>query len=281
MAEKRQLELLLLRLVPHALRDDFMTVGVVLVEARSPQNGNTGRSGDPGGGEFADVRFTKDWKRVECFAPEIELEHLERLEAAVRGSLKDIRSREDLLKLLEERFGPEFDVGPSKAVEARDPAAEMQVLARDYLDPMQPVERTRRMGRLGIVSRMEEAFADAGVLGLLQRDIEMKEFTGENDPFRVDFGFRVGSSLKMFHALALSLSRDPAVTLAYRYLKIRDGMRTRGEEALLTAIIHEDAIRARGEVASGIAMLKANEIAVRSLGEMEKIAEEVRRELGA
>jgi Protein of unknown function (DUF3037) len=266
MAEKRQLELLLLRLVPHALRDDFITVGVVVLEP---------------GGEFADARFTRDWKRVECFAPEIELEHLERLEAVVRGSLKEIRGRADLLMLLEERFGPEFDIGPVKAIEARDPVAEMQVLTRDYLAPMQPAERVRRMGRLGIVSRMQDAFADAGVLGLMQRDIEMKEFTGENDPFRVDFGFRVGKSLKMFQALALSLSRDPAVTLAYRYARIQEGMRKRQEEALLTAVISEDATRKREEVASGMAMLKANEIEVRDVSEMAEIAEEVRRELRA
>lgn len=266
MAEKRQLELLLLRLVPHALRDDFMTVGVVVIES---------------GGEFADVRFTRDWKRVECFAPEIELEHLERLEAVVRGGLKEIRGRADLLKLLEERFGPEFDVGPMKGIEALDPVAEMSVVARDYLAPMQPAERARRLGRLGIVGRMEEAFADAGVLGLLQRDIEMKEFTGENDPFQADFGFRVGNSLKMFQGLALSLSREPAVTLAYRYARIQEGMRKRNQEALLTAIVSEDAARKREELASGIGMLKANEIRVRDVGEMAEIAEEVRQELRA
>src|SRR5215475_12956764 len=97
--EKRQLELLLLRLVPHALRDDFMTVGVIVVEP---------------GGEFVEARFTRDWKRVGCFAPEIELEHLERLEAAVIGDLKEIRGRDDLMKLIESRFGAEFDVGPVK-----------------------------------------------------------------------------------------------------------------------------------------------------------------------
>jgi len=206
------------------------------------------------------------------------LEHLERLESAVRTGLKEIRGRADLLKLLEERFGPEFDVGPVKGIEAMDPAAEMSVLMRDYLAPMQEVERTRRLGRLGIVGRMEEAFADVGVLGLLQRGLEMTEFTGENDPFQIDFGFRVGSSLKMFHALALNLSREPAVTLAYRYARIQDGMRKRGEQALLTAVISEDAGR-REEVASGIGMLKANEIRVRDLGEMAEIANEVRREL--
>ena len=226
MAEKRQFELLLLRLVPHALRDDFMTVGIVVVESE---------------GAFADVRFTRDWKRVECFAPEIELEHLERLESAVRMGLKGIRGRADLLKLLEERFGPEFDVGPVKGIVAMDPVAQMEIVERDYLAAMQPAERVRRAGRMGIVAQMEEAFRGAGVLGLMQRDIEMKEFTGNEDPFRVDFGFRVGTSLKMFHGLAFNLSRDPAVTLAYRYARIQKGMRAQGQEALLTAVISQDA----------------------------------------
>jgi len=266
MADKRQFDLLLLRLVPHALRDDFMTVGVVVLEQ---------------GGEFADVRFTRDWKRVECFAPDLELEVFEYLELEIRRGLKNIRRREDLLELLAERFGTVFDVGPSKAMLANDPAEEMRVLERDYLAAMQPVERARRLGRLGIVSRMEEAFAGAGVLDLLQRDIDMKEFTGEGDPFHVDFGFRVGKTLKMFQGLALNLSRDPAVTLAYRYARIQAGMRKRGEEALMTAVISANAMQSKGEVASGIAMLKANEIVVRSVVEMAKIAEEVRREIGA
>jgi len=266
MAEKRQLELYLLRLVPHAVREDFMTVGVVLVEAT---------------GEFADVRFTRDWKRVGCFAPEIEVEHLERLEVAVRGQLKNIQSRADLLKLLEERFGPEFDVGPVKAVEARDPVAEMQVLERDYLAATQPAVQAWRTGRQAIVSRMEEAFSGAGVLGLLQRNLDMTEFLGKNDPFHVDFGFRVGKSLKMFQALALSPNREPALNLAYRYSRIQQAARKQNQEALLTAIIREDAIRAKSDIASGIGMLKAQDIWVRDVGEMAAVAEEVRRELRA
>jgi len=315
MGERRQFEVLLLRLVPHALRDDFMTVGVVVLEdsrqpsavshqvegastsagekqadqgprpssAGSENSGLGGQECPPhtgtGGRKFADVRFTRDWKRVECFAPDFEIEILERLEAEVRGRLKEIRSHGDLLKLLEDGFGPVFDVGPVKALMAEDPVAEMRVLERDYLAPMERVERARRLGRLGIVSRMEAGFADAGVLELMQRDIEMSEFTGKEDPFRVDFGFRVGTALKMFHGLALNLSREPAVTLAYRYARIRSGMRGRGEEALMTAIVSEEAMRRRGEVASGIAMLRANEVEVRGVEEMGEIAERVRREI--
>jgi hypothetical protein len=264
MAEKRHLELHLLRVVPHPLREDSMTVGCIVVEP---------------GGEFVDVRFTRDWKRIACFAPDLEMELVEHLESAVRVCAKEIRTREDLIKMME-RFAPVFEVGPTKGLLAVDPAAEMGIIERDYLAALKPAEQERRLGRLGIVARMESAFAEAGVLELLQRDIAMSEFTGEHDPFLVDFGFRVGRSLKMFHALALSASREPAVTLAYRYTRIQDGMRKKHQDALLTAVISEEAKR-REEVASGVAMLRANEIVVRDVGEMAAIAGEAKRELSA
>ena len=337
MGEKRQFEVLLVKLVPHALRDDFMTVGVVVLEDDQPMSGigheeglanseqtvgsqpvgdlpsaeGAGVSEQPAENgapssrnghlqerspsatskgpirretRFADARFTRDLKRVECFAPDLEIEILERLEKEVRKRLGEIRGRGELLQLLEEEFGTVFDVGPAKGLVAEDPAAEMRVLERDYLAPVgasASVERARRQGRLGIVAKMQDAFAEAGVLEMLQRDLDMSQFTGENDPFRADFGFRVGTSLKMFHALALNMSREPAVALAYRFARIQSGMRSRNEKALMTAIVSEEALRLRGEVASGIAMLRANEVEVRGLGEMGEIAERVRRELRA
>jgi hypothetical protein len=64
--------------------------------------------------------------------------------------------------------------------------------------------------------------------------------------------------------------------LAYRYGQIRSGMRSRGDNALLTAVVAEDALRAKGEVAFGIAMLRANELEVRGVSEMREIAERVK-----
>ena len=79
-----------------------------------------------------------------------------------------------MTQLLGERFGTVFDVGPVKAMVASDPMAEMRVLERDYLAPMPGVaqagERTRRMGRMGIVGRMQDAFAEAGVLEMMKRE---------------------------------------------------------------------------------------------------------------
>jgi len=50
---------------------------------------------------------------------------------------------------------------------------------------------------------------------------------------------------------------------------------------MLTAVISQDAMRRREEVASGIGMLRANEIAVRDIADIAEIADEVRRELRA
>jgi len=122
MAEKRQLELYLLRFLPHVLRDDFVTVGVVLLESD---------------GGFAEVRVTHDWKMLQCVAPELELEWFETVENEIRRKLASLRGREDLVQLMNERFGAMLDVAPMKAVLTEDPAQEMEVLTSMYLVPVE------------------------------------------------------------------------------------------------------------------------------------------------
>src|SRR5579859_8092226 len=190
MAEKRQLELFLLRFLPHALRDDFVTVGVLLLESD---------------GGFAEVRFTRDVRMLQCVAPDVELEWFEMVEREIRGQLGSLRRREELMALISERFGTMLDVAPTKAVLAEDPAKEMEVLSSMYLVAAGRGEQTRgRSGRAAIVGTMREAFAEAGVLELMERDLNVGKYTGAGDPFRIDFGYRVGTAVKMFHAVSVA-----------------------------------------------------------------------------
>jgi SOS regulatory protein LexA len=122
MAGKRQLELFLLRFLPYALRDDFVTVGLLLLE---------------NDGGFAEVRFTRDWRMLQCVAPNVELEWFEMVESEIRQKLGILRRREDLMQLMNERFGTMLDVAPMKAVLTEDPAREMEVLTSMYLAPME------------------------------------------------------------------------------------------------------------------------------------------------
>ncbi len=272
MAEKRQLELYLLRFLPHALRDDFVTVGLLLLESD---------------GGFAEVRFTRDWRMLQCVAPDVELEWFEIVESEIRGKLGSLRRREDLMQLMNERFGTMLDVAPTKAVLTEDPAKEMEVLTSMYLVPMGRGERASRV-RAGwrLSSTMKEAFDEAGVLELMQRDLDVVKYTGQGDPFRIDFGYRVGSVVKMFHAVSVAANVDQALALAYRYSRVDAGMRREQLQSSLTAVVDIAMFDQRMALQDertrfAIGMLEQNSVRVRTVGEMAEIAGEVRRELRA
>ena len=87
MADLRQCEFFLLRYVPDAVKDEFVNIGVVMVEA------------DAG---FADIRLTRDWRRVKCLDPGVDIEMLESMEREVRARLTDVSDRGVLMTKLEE-----------------------------------------------------------------------------------------------------------------------------------------------------------------------------------
>jgi Protein of unknown function (DUF3037) len=267
MAEKRQLELYLLRFLPHALRDDFVTVGLLLLES------------DAG---FAEVRLTRDVRMLQCVAPDVELEWFAMVESEIRSRLGSLRRREDLMELVSERFGTTLDVAPAKAVLTDDPAKEMEVLTGMYLLPLERGERAQqRSGRLSIVNAMTEAFTNAGVLGLMRRDLDLVKYTGQGDPFRIDFGYRVGNSMRMFQAVSLTANVDQALALAYRYSRVEAGMRQEQVQASLTAVVDQGIALLDEKTRFAVEMLGENSVRVRTVGEMAEIVGEVRRELRA
>jgi Protein of unknown function (DUF3037) len=267
MADKRQLELYLLRFLPHALRDDFVTVGLLLLESD---------------GGFAEIRFTRDWRALQCVAPDVELEWFQIVESEIRGGLESLRRREDLMELVNGKFGTMIDVAPTKAVLTNDPAKELEVLTSMYLVPMQRGERTQqRTGRVAIVNTMKLAFADAGVLELMQRDLDVVKYTGQGDPFRIDFGYRIGSAVKMFHAVSVAANVDQALALAYRYSRVESGMKQEQLQASLTAVVDQGIALSDEKTRFAIGMLGQNSVRVRVVEEMADVAGEVRRELRA
>ena len=254
----------LLRFLPHALRDDFVTVGLLLLESD---------------GGFADVRFTRDWRMLQCVAPDVELEWFEMVESEIRGRLGSLRRREELILLMSERFGTMIDVAPTKAVLTEDPAKEMEVLTSMYLAPIRPCGRAqRRTGRPAIVSTIKEAFTSAGVLDLIQRDLDVEKYTGPGDPLRIDFGYRIDGVLKMFHAVSVASNADQALALLYRYPRLATGMQEEKLKPLLTAVVDEASALEEEKALFAIGMLKQDSVMVRPVEEIAKIASEVRQD---
>ncbi|MGD0416951.1 MAG: DUF3037 domain-containing protein [Terriglobales bacterium] len=264
MAKKRELELHLLRFIPHPLRDDFVTVGLLLLESD---------------GGFAEVRFTRDWRMLRYMAPDAELEWFEMVESEIRGRLGNLRQREDLIQLVSEKFGAMIDVAPTKAVLAEDPAKELEVLTSMYLVPMERGERVQpRTGRVAIVSTIKEEFAKAGVLELIQRDLGVEKYTGPGDPFRIDFGYRIGGVVKMFHAVSIASNVDQALALLYRYSRVATGMRQEGLKVSLTAVVDEESALAEEKTRFAIGMLRQHSVRVKPVEKVAEVAGEVRRD---
>ncbi len=268
MAGLKQCEFFLLRYVPDAVKDEFVNIGVVLVE--------------PGanGAGHAEVRFTRDWQRVKCLDPAADLEMLESLEDDLRALLKEA-SRAEFICNINESFSNILQLSPAKACLTESPAEELGRLAEMYLERVRrPAGKGAAAGRQLIAQRMREAFEQAGVWKLMRKRIAVAQYTHPGDPLKIDCGYRPNGELKLFHAVSLASDVDAAKVLAFTYPQIREGMaRLEQAKTSLTAIVEDDLDRTGEPIAFALGTLARSQIAVAAQAELPRLAEVARREL--
>jgi hypothetical protein len=253
MSENRQYEFFLLRYVPDAVKNEFVNIGVVLVEHES---------------SYAAVRLTGDWRRVRCLDPNADIEWLEGLERDIRTQLAKSDSRAQLITRLHDSFSNLVQVTEAKGCLGDEPALQLETLARMYLQTA------------GIVTAMRGAFDQAGVWKLMRQDIRAAEYTHAGDPLKIDCGYRPNGVIKMFQGMALKNGIDAAKVLAFSYPQIEDGIRKKEAAACtLTAVVEGDLDRSDEAVAFALAMLEQSRIGVATVEEMPRFAEVARREL--
>jgi Protein of unknown function (DUF3037) len=266
MRERRKCEFLLLRYVPDAVKDEFVNVGVLLYES---------------GGGWADVRFTRDWKRVRCLDPEADVETLEGLEREIKERmLEGASSQEWLLKRMEDTFSNAIRLTPAKAVLADSPQEEIGRLAEMYL------ERPKRGGRVAggrmqIYRTMRGEFERQGVWSLMRHNIAASQYTHRGDPLKIDSAYRPNGTVHMYQALSLETDVTAAKALAFSFPRLREGvMRAEGAEAALTAIV-ESELDLEDEVTSfALDTLKAGGIITATVAELPRIGFSIRQKMG-
>jgi hypothetical protein len=276
MAEYKQCEFFVLRYTPQQDRDEFVNVGVVLLEAAP--NGFTG------------VRFTRDWRRARCLDPDVDVELLTSYEhdlsSLLRSELPEtinyrgpMARREWLLDILQFTASNVLEISPVKAVLTESPSIEIGRLAQIYLDKAARSTRPQT-GRRVIYNGMRDAFEAAGVWALMRKDIPVAQYTRAGDPLKIDCGYRPNGTIHLFHALSLSTSVDSAKVLAFSYSDMREGLMN-AEHTLsdLTVIVEDELDEHNEEVAFALATLQESEIAVARLAQMPQIAERARLEL--
>jgi Protein of unknown function (DUF3037) len=278
MADLKQCDFFLLRYVPDVVKGEFVNVGVVLLEH--------------GDGGFTDVRFTRDWRRVRCLDPEVDIALLESYERELRRLLQSrapeiinyrgpMSRREWLLALMQESFSGALELAPMSAVLTESPAVELGKLAQAYLETARRAAAREATGRRAIYNAMRDAFVNAGLweLPLMRKDIAAAQYT-PGDPMKIDCGYRGNGTVHMFHAVSLATDVNAAKVLAFSYPTLRDGI-MKGEAAMsdMTAVT-EDGLDLKDEgVAFALATLQKSDIEIARVSEMPQIAERARVEL--
>ena len=281
-SQRRACEFQLLRYVPDAVRNEYVHIGVILREQGSPH---------------AEVRLTRDWRRVRCLEPDADTALLEGMESELRRRLRadGVDSGADgaeassrLMRLLEESLSLSVQMTEPKAYLAESIPAGVEELMRLYVDPA-PRERSPRLsGRAAIQSRMRAEFEHAGVWDLMRKRIAAAEYTRAGDPLRIDLGYRPNGLIRMFHAVSLDPGQEMAKVLAFSAAALRAGVeRVEKAELELTAVIEpaarlgaSDAEPERLEMYRfGVETMEENRIRVLTTSDLGRVAETARREL--
>jgi len=266
MKERRQCEFFLLRYVPDAVKDEFVNVGVVLFESS---------------GGFADVRFTKDWKRVRCLDPDADVEILEGMEREIKECLGEgFSNQEWLLKRMNDTFSNAIRLTPTKAVLTESPQEEIGLLAEMYLERGKKSGRVAS-GRMQIFQTMRGEFERQGVWNLMRHNIAASDYTHRGDPLKIDAAYMPNGTVHMYQALSLESDVNSAKVLAFTYPKLREGvMRAEQAETALTAIVESEIDRNDDATMFALETLSASQIMVATTADLPRIAESVRQRMG-
>lgn len=276
MADLKHCDFFLLRYVPDVVKGEFVNVGVVLLEE--------------GGDGFTDVRFTRDWRRVRCADPDVDIELIESYEGELRRVLQSrqpevinyrepMSRREWLLAQMEQSFSGALELAPMQAVRTESPAAELGKLAQRYLEPP---ARSRQIqsGRRFLYQRMRSAFETAGVWQFMRKEIPAGQYTKDGDPLKIDCGYRPNGSVHMFHAVSLATNVDSAKALAFSYANLRqEFMKQEGAPCTLAVLAEDDVDESDVGILFARQALEKNEIDLRAISAMPEIAEQARKDL--
>jgi hypothetical protein len=271
---RRECEFQLLRYVPDAVRNEYVHIGVILREQ---------------GNAAAEVRFTRDWRRVRCLDPDADTALLEGMETELRKRLEH-EPGGMLMRILEESLSLNVQMSEPKAYLAESMPAGMEELMRLYVEPPPRERATKVGGRAAIHARMRSEFERAGVWELMRKRIAASEYTRPGDPLRIDAGYRPNGTIRMFHAVSFEPGLETAKVLAFSAAALKRGVeRVEKAELELTAVIEpvardgarEEEPERLESYRFGVETMEEHQIRVLTTSDLGRVAETARRELRA
>lgn len=250
------------------MKGEFVNFGLMLLENIAH------------GARLVDVRFTGDRSRIFGLDPQADGDVLTKFEEEIRQEVGQARQDAALWRRMEDSFSGLIQIERLTPVWTQKPAAEeIDIVAKAYLESSKQKRLREPAGRQRILEVMRDEFEKAGVLRFLHQ-IPAEPYTKTGDPFEFDFGYRVGDSFKLFHAVSMRASVDSAVMLAARYGTILPAMaRITKTTPLLTAIVEAELDRNKPEVEFALQMMRESTIGVSKISDMAGIAKQAAQDL--
>lgn len=120
----RELEFVLMRYVPDPRREEFVNIGLIVLENSTASNA------------YGEVRFIKDWQRVRDFDPSVDIQLLQALETDLREIIVRAGPQRCLiLDALKNRCSNALQLSQPKGCLTHDPVREADILTELYLTP--------------------------------------------------------------------------------------------------------------------------------------------------
>jgi len=268
----KKIDVWILKYVPDVVKDERVNLGVLMIEP--------GFHAD----SFADLRFTRDWRRISCLDGQVDIEYLQAMERDLRMQLQEAGKREDVMRRVLESFSGLVQLSPMVPCEAEDPAKELGALAKIYLEtPGTPAVKRILTGRQLILNKMEDSFVAEGIEKFLMRSVPVESYTSPGDPFMFDFGYRPKGKkddIKFLQAISFKGDSQAAIMFATRYSAVAQAMRGKLNVHLhLTAVVDDDVDRNLPKVNFAMGCLEQADATLVNVGKMHQVARAVALEL--
>jgi hypothetical protein len=253
----------ILRYVPNLLRDEWVNIGVLLVDA-------AGRL------RVRLLQEEAEFARLRRLYPEADVRVLRALEDDFEAQAAQPAEATALVARLEETLSNALQLGPQKAVLTTHADAEAE-LERIFLEQVAPPAyrpggaESREPNRAVIRKRAGQIFQQLQFGDRIRYGVQVEEFTAPGDPLRLDFGWQNGTR-GFLHSVALGRDAGQAKVLAFTAGAVREKIPD-AEFAAITEVAPQAGNR-RHEFS--VSLLESSGIQVVPLSGLEEYARNLR-----
>jgi Protein of unknown function (DUF3037) len=264
----------ILRYTPNLVRDEWVNIGVLLEEGPEEQGGNSGR-------------FSRRLA-IQVIEEESEMARVRRLhpgadEALLRALPTEFDARlraaateaEAYVEKLGSTLSNALQFSPPRGLLAENFDAELARLFQEHVAAPPAARGIGRNVRNWMRARMADVFQRRRILGKLEHRVPVEEFTHPGDPLKLDYGYRYDGTRGYLHAIALDRDVSQSKVLAYT----AESIRARMPNSIFTAVTDAEPAPENSRHRFTVETLRAQEISILPLGQIEQFAEELRSRL--